>query len=200
MDTARILPNRALRSRNPYRNQLQPLPQLEVVQPDLRADDDLRIHPHLRGTRLQWDVIGPPSRAKYRTGKPDYHASATYSCARKITIEMDDSRIARWLQYWGPLTLDGRYDGPVTIRDVLDAIYAYFRSDLTWQDLGCMTAEGQAQTYAAYCHRIVQDPTTPQQYLRVDVLHGCTHFVSLSVLRCRGTHLTLSLQLDSSRK
>ena len=168
------------------------------MQPDFGAIRDLRIHPHPRGTRLQWDVVKPPPRAKYGKGKPweAYFASATYSSARKM---MDDPRINHWMQSWGPLTVHGKCGSPVTVQDVLEAIYAYFHSNLTWQDFYCMTVGGRAQTYAGYCHRIVRDPTTPRHYLRVDALQSCTRFVSLNVLSCQSTRLTLSLQLESSR-
>lgn len=193
----------------PYSDQVRPLPDDVQAQHDLRVIKDLRIHPHLRGTRLQWDIRQPPSEARYRGRKPDYSAVATYSRAKKLTIKVEDKTIPLWMEFWGPLTVRGKDDGPVTIQDVLDATYNYFHSKLTALDCNELrAAELHVEDWiirkdallAAYLQRLYISPTTSKRYLRVDILAACTQFVSLSVLSCRGTRLGLSLHLDSSRE
>ncbi|RDB23142.1 hypothetical protein Hypma_009552 [Hypsizygus marmoreus] len=162
----------------------------------------LQIHPYLSDNKLYWNLIYRPRYAAcYGLSLPAYQEPAIYPNARKITIMPEMPGMAPWMERWGPLTVKPDND-QLTLKNVMDAIYAYFQTPLTSTDVSCLSQRGNEKVTVSRVRRL--DSLHRMAYpleeskrclLRVDILNGNWRFVRLKLSSFSGNHAKVALQL-----
>ncbi|KAG6911664.1 hypothetical protein DXG01_007914 [Tephrocybe rancida] len=154
----------------------------------------VRLHPHLiynpadpAVSMLEWDVSHRPEMAKRFTGRmvyvsPDLLEKATLPPMPNLWIYSDHPVLAAWMMDWGPIVVA---TSDCTIRDLLDAIWAYMRKPLTEQDIVRVEMADQRENLERSARRRVKDghelrPVALKTgFMRVDVLGAQRKFLGL---------------------
>ncbi|KAF7343683.1 hypothetical protein MSAN_01948200 [Mycena sanguinolenta] len=169
----------------------QPIP----MQPPVWSSE---LNPELstpRGTHpfIDWDITQFPSSARLHESSdsqtdPTFTSPAIFPPTELITISYGDTPILSfWENRWGPIFALGQGGHPVTLEDVLNAIYRYFDQPLTTEDQAMMSNHTWGVVCDAY-HRRCDRPPNLRAYnvtrgpLRVDVLNGATKFSGLEMV------------------
>ncbi|KAJ7642600.1 hypothetical protein DFH06DRAFT_1427208 [Mycena polygramma] len=153
------------------------------------------IHPDLCTARLAWDLTRFPSTShrptpytRARTA-PDLAAPALFPPTSLLTISYTATPIlAHWEHTWGPVfaRAQGHPAAPLTVGDVLDAVFRYFNQPMTDADRALLT-DGAWGAVSEACRRRISahgSPHTPaynarRGVLRVDVLERMTGFAGV---------------------
>ncbi|KAJ6522271.1 hypothetical protein B0H19DRAFT_1386703 [Mycena capillaripes] len=160
----------------------------------------------LRGTfpYLDWDVTQFPSSAlrcisEHSRDVPAFDSPAIFPPTQLITLSYADTPVLlRWENQWGPIFARGQGLHPVTLENVLDAIYQYFNQPLSPADRAMISEPAWCLISDAYYRRLPRSPNlraydVHRGALRVDVLNGVTKF---SGLQCVGRNF-LRLMLSA---
>lgn len=164
----------------------------------------IQLDPLFTEGTTNWDISRRPSTATQElngdTFMTVFSRPAVQPIFRKMTIDVGtETDIPHWAFAWGRLRVNAESPGGITIKNVMDAIYNYFRMPLTLRDLEMIRPVDQAgilRTQAARInsssgqHRLV-DP----ELLRVDLLLGRHYFMNLTVVSFRGSHCKVVLHL-----
>lgn len=164
----------------------------------------IQLDPLFTEGTTNWDISRRPSTATQElngdTFMTVFSRPAVQPIFRKMTIDVGtETDIPHWAFAWGRLRVNAEGPGGITIKNVMDAIYNYFRMPLTLRDLEMIRPVDQAgilRTQAARInsssgqHRLV-DP----ELLRVDLLLGRHYFMNLTVVSFRGSHCKVVLHL-----
>ncbi len=175
-----------------------PTPELNGPRPDDIIDS---FHPHLQQyyhpnpmdtsgfihvPSLQWDIIYPPSRARYLPGRgiirlPHYMGAA---CApptvRRIHFTSTHECLSFWMSpdRWGPIIIDDPH--PPTVHRILEKIHDYLRQPLNQWDIATVLSTPINRTRIDEARRSRLRDTADMQsyggYVRSDVLGGHRRF------------------------
>ncbi|KAL0574369.1 hypothetical protein V5O48_007592 [Marasmius crinis-equi] len=158
------------------------------------------LHPVLLGTskpRLSWDLtrkIRPLSQGHF-----DAPATAPYALRSSTILPFPQE----WERNWGSIHVSPRRNGEyVTVGDVLQAIYDYYHTPLTREELDDIDASrhgGRKQVDRAYWDRLVAGGGGRGERRRVDALGQMVMFEGVRMSRSWGTWM-LELGYPSSRK
>ncbi|KAJ7183724.1 hypothetical protein C8R46DRAFT_1308669, partial [Mycena filopes] len=143
---------------------------------------------------LDWDFTRFPSTATRRTSPHSQQtplsldSPAVYPPARMLTISYADTPVLQhWEARWGPIFSREQGDYPVTVENVLEAIYQYFNQPLSHADRAALSGPAWRCVSDAYYQRLGCSPHL-QAYdvsrgaLRLDVLGGATKFSGLELV------------------
>ncbi|KAF7368560.1 hypothetical protein MVEN_00179300 [Mycena venus] len=172
------------------------------------------INPELRSPRgtfpyLDWDLTQFASSARLRTsGSPRSHphdppafdSPAIFPHTQLIAISYADTPVLlQWETRWGPIFARGQGTHPVTIENVLDAIYQYFSTPLGPADRAAMSAHAWGLVSDAYYRRLdagrspnLRAYDVARGACRVDILGGATKFGGLQCVGQNYLRLVLS--------
>ncbi|KAK0191684.1 hypothetical protein F5146DRAFT_897408, partial [Armillaria mellea] len=173
----------------PERNAPRPDDIIEAFHPDLQQ----YYHPNPTDTSgfinvpsLQWDIIYPPSRARFllRRGNirhPHYLGGA---CApptvRRIHLTSTHECLSYWMSpdRWSPIIIDDPH--PPTVHRILEKIHDYLRQPLNPWDMATVLSTPINRTRLDEARRSRLHDTAGMQphggYLRSDVLGGHRRF------------------------
>ncbi|KAJ7576803.1 hypothetical protein C8J56DRAFT_1114064 [Mycena floridula] len=87
---------------------------------------------------LGWNLLKYASSARLRQYRhPDMDETAFEPSPDRIHIFPELNNASPWLYWiaqWGPIVIEKRDEKPISVGNVLDAIYAYFRQPLTKEE------------------------------------------------------------------
>ncbi|KAJ6611938.1 hypothetical protein B0H10DRAFT_2054639 [Mycena sp. CBHHK59/15] len=163
------------------------VPQHQCVSPDLCSPRG--VFPH-----LDWDITRFPSSAERCTSphsktKATLDGAATFPPTNLITLSFADNPVlGHWERQWGPIFARGQGLHPVTVENVLDAVYQYFNQPLSPADFATTSTHAWGLISDSYRRRLPRSPNLRavderRGALRLDVLNGATKF---SGLQCIG--------------
>ncbi|EDR07557.1 uncharacterized protein LACBIDRAFT_298604 [Laccaria bicolor S238N-H82] len=184
------------------------VPSQPPPEPSLTAST-IHLGPYLHDRNFSWNIIHSPSFAAYFSAggvPPDISMHATDPPIPKLTIKFSLAHLSDWnLKQWDPLVVRGTGSQGVTIRDVIEGIYAYFQTPLRYHEYNYRNIEDYRLLMNSYARRVTslryQGLGLPHEDLRrVDVLLGATHFMGLKLASVRDGRVKffLSLGYDSS--
>jgi hypothetical protein len=140
-----------------------------------------------------------PSTAKRLTGRnfyvdPSFEELATNPPTSQMQV-ICAGAVEPWIDYWGPIVIE---KSRITVRDVLYAIYHYFQTPLTVEDMDYAVAQDPQNLialYSAFRARLqithnLRDFEARGGLRRVDCLGGCRMFGGLTVTIFRDGDLT----------
>jgi len=144
---------------------------------------------------ILWDVIHPPAFARVSSDRqffkkwrpPDFDTEALQPTGiKKVWILSDHIVLAHWVERWGPIIVISSKS--LTIRDILEGIYAYFRTPLTSDDLHHVNSIPDNRRCLSYAHAQrakdsyeIEAVVISQGYRRVDVVGGHRKFHGLRI-------------------
>ena len=169
----------------------------------------IRLGEYLHDGNFRWNIIHSPSFAAYFCAggvPPDIGMHATDPPIPKLTIKFSLAHVSDWnLKQWDPLVVRGTGSQGVTIRDIIEGIYAYFQTPLRYHEYNYSNIEDYRLLMDSYARRATSlrynGLGLPHEDLRrVDVLLGATHFMGLKLASVRDGRVKffLSLGYDSS--
>jgi hypothetical protein len=142
---------------------------------------------------LVWDIVHPPEFARiydpsrYRPPtSPEFHAEPFQKTVDRIWVLSDHAVLGYWIERWGPIVIEA---DKITIKDVLQGIYAYLRTPLTDDDLqhvditpgNCDTLH-LARAYRARDSYEIDAVVLASAFRRVDILGGHRRFQGLRIV------------------
>ncbi|KAJ7027401.1 hypothetical protein C8F04DRAFT_1122385 [Mycena alexandri] len=143
---------------------------------------------------LDWDITRFPSTAQ-RCTSPHSHQTpisfdspATFPPTQLITISYADTpTLMQWEAQWGPIFARSQGIHPVTVENVLDAVYQYFNQPLSHADRAALSTPAWNMVSDAYYQRLPRSPNlkaydVSRGALRLDVLNGATKFSGLQLV------------------
>ncbi|KAJ7618404.1 hypothetical protein FB45DRAFT_715639, partial [Roridomyces roridus] len=148
-----------------------------------------------------WPVFMPPGMAQAtRSGlatptAPFLDAVATYPPACNLVVIFEAPQLMHWQQRWGPIRVPV-HTRWVTVRDVLDAIYAYVGQPLLQADLLAISPQerGKVETASARRQRM-SSPFARTEFLRADVFEEWVFFGGVMPVDVRGNETLAVLRL-----
>jgi hypothetical protein len=184
------------------------VPSQPPPEPPLTAST-IRLCQYLHDSNFKWNIIHSPSFAAYFCAggvPPDIGIHATDPPIPKLTIKFSLAHLSDWnLKQWDPLVVRGTGSQGVTIRDVIEGIYAYFQTPLRYHEYNYRNIEDYRLLMDSHARRATslqyKGLGLPHEDLRrVDVLLGATHFMGLKLASVRDGRVKffLSLGYDSS--
>jgi len=184
------------------------VPSQPPPEPPLTAST-IRLGQYLHDVNFRWNIIHSPSFAAYFCAggvPPDISMHATNPPIPKLTIKFSLPHLSDWnLKQWDPLVIRGTGSQGVTIRDVIEGIYAYFQTPLRYHEYNYPNIEDYRLLMDSYARRATslryKGLGLPHEDMRrVDVLLGATHFMGLKLASVRDGRVKffLSLGYDSS--
>jgi len=141
----------------------------------------VKLHPYLTDTLLRWDIKYPPSSATYIkafAGGPGFtlDVHATFPISSQIVLQL------KHLSVPGCGKLVVSFSNGITVRHVLDAVYATFNKPLDFEDYAHMGLEQYVSFMKAYKRRQLEMGLPFSRALRLDILVGRTSFLGLSLV------------------
>jgi len=144
---------------------------------------------------IVWDVIHPPDFARVSSDReffkiwrlPDFDAEAFQpSGVKKLWILSDHPILAHWVERWGPIIIISPQS--LTIRNLLEGIYAYFRTPLTRDDLRHINSIPDNRMCLRYARAQrakdsyeIEAVVISQGYRRIDVVGSHRRFNGLRI-------------------
>ncbi|KAK7045242.1 hypothetical protein R3P38DRAFT_2883179 [Favolaschia claudopus] len=167
------------------------------------------INPDLQNPRgfipyLDWDLRTFSSSARRilpgGSVPADLDGPATYPPTHLLTVTFSSNNpmLTQLQTLWGPIVVHGLGHTPITVENVLRAIYLYFNRPLTHVDRMYFSDHTWGVISAAYRRRVPFSPDLPavaakRGALRVDVLDYLTKFGGLQSVGHNHLHLTFGM-------
>ncbi|KAJ7130801.1 hypothetical protein C8R43DRAFT_851562, partial [Mycena crocata] len=145
---------------------------------------------------MKWRIFLPPGTARISgRGPPLLQIHATFPPCYGLVIMFDNPSLMHWQQRWGAIRVPV-HSRPITVDDVLGAIYAYVSKPLTPSDFAAIVPRdkakieegGRLRQMRGYQHLL----TVPQ---RSDVFQNSVMFGGLRILGASGSTVYMSLDL-----
>lgn len=142
-----------------------------------------------------WDLTQPPTMAKRLTGrhvvvdlKPQFNEVATYPTVPKAHVRLAGVDLVH--QLWGPIIIKNQGDKPLSVGDILQGIYEFFRKPVHQRDLDKIKEQGDKNydtMLEAMEKRCYNEPGLPgrawkEGMKRVDALGAFISFGGLTVI------------------
>ncbi|KAJ3981149.1 hypothetical protein F5890DRAFT_1537439 [Lentinula detonsa] len=163
------------------------------------SPNQARIHPALRiassyepSLCIHWDILHPPRtstihdhQASLNTARLDFNSSAAIPSLYRIHITIETPELKVWMQQWGAIHVTSSVNTYVTLGDVLRAIYEYFHTPLTQEDLTAISPGPwrgileQARRKRSRSEQVISGSVREREFVRVDLLNGNSLFAGL---------------------
>ncbi|KAJ3932326.1 MAG: hypothetical protein NXY57DRAFT_122502 [Lentinula lateritia] len=159
------------------------------IHPELRIK-----YPHEPQPRVHWDILRPPYTTAvqyYLQASPnviplDVYSSAANPPLHRIKITIDSPEVKFWMRQWDMIHVNRNVSEPyITVGDVLQAIYEYFHTGLTQDDLASIPFAWRRVLEKARTKRLRSEQMEPGilggggEFVRADLLNGNTLFAGL---------------------
>lgn len=152
------------------------------------------MHPDLTrdsGSHVEWDVSQHPSQGyKYARGNItslNLTDNAVYLPAvSRITINFAGENTKDAMQHWGPIEVAQVAGRPITVQDVMSAVYTFLRRRVRWREYYQLSSDGQRAVLDSFYRRCdsLEEQSNAEilrGIRRVDCLRGFTRFGGLNV-------------------